>query len=107
MIAATGWLLHGWPAALAVAIALYAVGECIYTGVVTPTAAAMAPDNMRGRYLAVMGFSWQAGFMIGPPTGAALLGTAPLAFPMAAAAVCATLAIALRRLGHDLDSRAQ
>lgn len=109
MIAATGWLLHEWPAAaaLAVAIALYAVGECIYTGVVTPTAAAMAPDNMRGRYLAVMGFSWQAGFMIGPPAGAALLGTAPLAFPMAAAAVCATLAIALRRLGHDLDSRAQ
>ena len=104
MIAATGWLLQGWSAAamLAVAIALYAIGECIYTGVVTPTAAAMAPDNMRGRYLAIMGFAWQAGFMIGPPAGAGLLGTAPLAFPMAAAALCATLAIALRRLGHRL-----
>ena len=105
VIAATGWLLHGWPAAglLAVAMALYAIGECIYTAVVTPTAAAIAPEIMRGRYLAVMGFAWQAGFMVGPPAGAALFSAIPLAFPIGAAAVCVALAVIVRRLGHGLD----
>ena len=107
LIAATGWLLQGWSAVavLAVAMALYAVGECVYTGVVTPTAAAIAPENMRGRYLAVMGFAWQAGFMLGPPAGAALMGALPLAFPIAAAALCAALALTLRRLAGALDQR--
>jgi MFS family permease len=105
LIATTGWLLQGWLAAglLAMAMAVYALGECIYTGVVTPTAAAMAPENLRGRYLAVMGFAWQAGFMIGPPAGAAMFGLAPLAFPMVAAAVCAGLAMSLGRFGRRLD----
>ena len=105
LIAATGWLLEGWPAAasLAVAMALYAVGECIYTGVVTPTVAAIAPESMRGRYLAVMGFAWQAGFMLGPPAGAALMGAQPLAFPIAAAGVSAALAVTVRRFARRLD----
>jgi MFS family permease len=105
LIAATGWLLRGWPAVavFGVAMTLYAIGECVYTGVVTPTAAAIAPENMRGRYLAVMGFAWQAGFMFGPPAGAALMGAEPLAFPVAAAAVCAILAVSMRRLGRDID----
>jgi MFS family permease len=105
LIAATGWLLQGWraAAALAMAMTLYAIGECVYTGVVTPTAAAIAPENMRGRYLAVMGFAWQAGFMLGPPAGAALMGAAPLAFPIAAAALCASLALGLRQLARGLD----
>jgi MFS family permease len=105
LIAATGWLVQGWLAAgmLAVAMAVYAIGECIYTGVVTPTAAAIAPENMRGRYLAVMGFAWQSGFMIGPPAGAALFDAAPLAFPLVAGAVCTALAVNVRKLGHGLD----
>jgi MFS family permease len=108
VIAATGWLLQGWYAVamLVAAMALYAIGECIYTGVVTPTAAAIAPENMRGRYLAVMGFSWQAGFMLGPPAGAALMNAAPLAFPVAAALLCATLALTIRRVGGGLDRAA-
>jgi MFS family permease len=85
---------------------LYAIGECIYTGVVTQTAAAVAPENMRGRYLAVMGFAWQAGFMFGPPAGAALMGAEPLAFPLAAAAACAILAVSMRRLSRDMDRAA-
>jgi MFS family permease len=109
LIAATGWLLQGWPAAasLALAMTLYAVGECIYTGVVTPTAAAIAPENMRGRYLAVMGFAWQAGFMLGPPAGAALMGALPLAFPIAAAGVSAALAVTVRRFAGGLDQTAR
>ena len=104
MIAATGWLLRGWPAvaALAGAMTVYAIGECIYSAVVTPTAAAVAPPLLRGRYLAVTGFAWQAGFMVGPPAAGALASVQPLAFPLAAAATCALLATALMRVGRNL-----
>jgi hypothetical protein len=100
VIALTGWLLHGWVAvlALAAALAVYATGECIYTAIVTPTAAAIAPPMLRGRYLAVTGFAWQAGFMVGPPAAGALAGVQPVAFPLAASATCALLAIALARM---------
>jgi MFS family permease len=99
VIALTGWLLRGWVAvlALAAALAVYATGECIYTAIVTPTAAAIAPPMLRGRYLAVTGFAWQGGFMVGPPAAGALASVQPLAFPLAAAATCALLAIVLAR----------
>jgi MFS family permease len=104
MIAITGWLLQGWPAvaALAGAMAVYAIGECIYSAVVTPSAAAIAPPMLRGRYLAVTGFAWQAGFMVGPPAAGAIASVQPLAFPLAAAAFCALLAIALSQSGRNV-----
>jgi MFS family permease len=103
MIAVTGWRLQGWSAviALAVAMTVYAIGECIYTAVVTPTAAAIAPPMLRGRYLAVTGFAWQAGFMVGPPAAGALATVQPLVFPLAAATTCALLAIVLSRAGRS------
>ena len=99
MIAVTGWLLRGWSAvaALAGAMTVYAIGECIYSAVVTPTAAAIAPPLLRGRYLALTGFAWQAGFMVGPPAAGALASVQPLAFPLVAAATCAILSISLPR----------
>jgi MFS family permease len=104
MIAATGWLLSGWPAvaALAGAMTIYAIGECVYSAVVTPTAAAIAPPMLRGRYLAVMGFAWQAGFMVGPPAAGALASFQLLAFPLVASFTCAVLAIALLGVGRNV-----
>lgn len=106
LIAVSGSLLQGWKAvgALTTAMAIYAIGECIYTAIVAPTAAAIAPPVLRGRYLAVIGFAWQAGFMVGPPAAGALLAALPIAFPITAAAVCAFLAIALPRIGRELHS---
>jgi MFS family permease len=104
MVAITGSLLRGWfaVAALAGAMMVYAIGECIYTAVVTPTAAAIAPPLIRGRYLAVMGFAWQAGFMLGPPAAGALVSVQPLAFPLVASALCALLAVVLLSVGRRL-----
>ncbi len=104
MIAVTGWQLRGWlaVAALGGAMTVYALGECIYSAVVTPTAAAIAPPLLRGRYLAVTGFAWQAGFMIGPPAFGALASVQLLIFPLAAAATCGLLAVALWRVGRNL-----
>jgi MFS family permease len=97
LVLGSGLLLRGWSAAGVIALAMlfYAIGECLYTAIVTPTAASIAPDALRGRYLAVIGFAWQAGFMVGPAGGGFLLDHHPFAFPAAAAAVCILAAIAL------------
>lgn len=88
---------HAWAAVLvAAAVVIYGIGECLYSAIVVPTVAAIGPDALRGRYLGVMGLSWQAGFMIGPAVGATLLAIGPLALPIACAGVClAALAGAL------------
>lgn len=80
---------HAWSVVLvAVAVVIYGVGECLYSAIVVPTVAAIGPDSLRGRYLAVMGFSWQAGFMVGPAVGASLLTSGPFALPVACAGLC-------------------
>jgi len=87
--------LHAWAAMLiGLAVAVYGLGECLYSAIVIPTVAAIAPDHVRGRYLAIMGFSWQGGFMVGPALGGALLASGPVALPLACAVVCASAAIA-------------
>jgi hypothetical protein len=107
VIAVTGWQLRGWlaVAALGGAMTVYAIGECIYSAVVTPTAAGIAPPLLRGRYLAVTGFAWQAGFMIGPPAFGALASLQLLLFPLAAAATCGLLAVGLWRVGRNLSDK--
>jgi len=80
---------HAWAAVLvAAAVVIYGIGECLYSAIVVPTVAAIGPDALRGRYLAVMGFSWQAGFMVGPAVGATLLTVGPTALPLACAGLC-------------------
>jgi len=42
------------------------VGEMIVTPVAQTLVARFAPEDMRGRYMAVFGFSWSIPFAIGP-----------------------------------------
>ena len=80
---------HAWAAALvAAAVVIYGIGECLYSAIVVPTVAAIGPDALRGRYLAVTGFGWQAGFMVGPAVGASLVTIGPTALPVACAGLC-------------------
>jgi MFS family permease len=97
LVLGSGSVLRGWAAAGVIGLAMlfYAVGECIYTATITPTAASIAPGTLRGRYLAVIGFAWQAGFVVGPATGGFLIDHLPLAFPAAAAAICILATIVL------------
>ena len=66
----------------AAAIVLYGLGESLYALVVTPTVAALAPDALRGRYLAVLGLTWQSGFMLGPAIGGQLIALDAIALPL-------------------------
>jgi predicted MFS family arabinose efflux permease len=106
LVLGSGFMLRGWTAAAIIAIAMvfYAIGECVYTAVVTPTAASLAPPALRGRYLAVIGFAWQAGFVIGPAGGGFLIDHVPLAFPAVAGAICILATIMLPRAANLLQS---
>ena len=91
-----GALSGTWAAiVVGLAVAIYGTGECLYSAVMVPTVAAIAPAALRGRYLAVMGFSWQGGFLLGPAIGGSLLTLGPAALPLACAAVCAIAAAAI------------
>jgi len=102
---ATCWLLvlgGSWWFLLA-AIVVMSAGECLYDSVRSPLIADLAPPGLSGRYLAAAGFSWQLGFIVGPPVAAATLGASPRALWLGAAAVCGTAAVAALRLDARLD----
>jgi MFS family permease len=82
------------------AIVLYSLGENLYALIVTPTVASLAPDAVRGRYLAVLGLSWQGGYVLGPSIGGQLVELDPWvlpAFGIAGTAVALVLALRLDR----------
>jgi len=87
---------------IAMAVVVYALGECLYSSVMLPTAIALAPAELRGRYLGAMGLAWQSGFLIGPSAGSAILGVAPLALPATCAAVCVAAAFGTRLVDRNL-----
>ena len=74
-------------AVLAFAVALFGVAECLHGAVQPPLVADLADHRMIGRYMAISALSWQVGFTVGPPAGAALLAVSPTGLWIAAAAV--------------------
>jgi MFS family permease len=88
--AAGAWLnATAATAVLAAAFLVFGVAECLYDAVQGPLVAALAPEGLLGRAMALSGFSWQLGFIAGPAAGGFLLGAAPLALWPAAAALSA------------------
>jgi MFS family permease len=75
-------------AGFAVAILVLSLGECLYDSIQGPLTADLAGEQLRGRYMAVNGFSWQLGFIIGPVLGALLMTIEPLAVWIVAAGAC-------------------
>src|SRR5262249_28646598 len=73
---------------LAAGIASMSFGECIYDSIQGPLVADLAPARLLGRYMAVMGFTGQLGFIAGPATGGAILGADPRALWPTMATVC-------------------
>jgi MFS family permease len=95
---AAAWLLvFGaglWLSALAaaalivVAGGVFAVGECLQGPTQQALIAELAPDHLRGRYMALSTSSWSIGWIAGPALGAYVLQQEPLALWPAAAALC-------------------
>ena len=75
-------------ALLAVAVSVFAVGECLQ-GAVQPTLVVdLADPRLIGRYMATSALSWQVGFTIGPALGGALLAATPSGLWLVSASVC-------------------
>lgn len=67
-------------------VAIFGLGECFHPAQ-TALVADLAPDTLRGRYMALTTTSFQVGLLIGPAVGGFVLDRAPLALWPAAALV--------------------
>jgi MFS family permease len=94
-------------AALVAAVIAVGVGECFHTTALMPLAAELAPEGLRGRYIASIGFSWWIGLTLAPTLGAQLLSFSPTAAFLAAAAVASAAAVSVLTLDRRLPETAR
>jgi MFS family permease len=89
VLAGGGWLT-GTQAALVfgVAVAVFALGECLHGAIYAPLAVDLAQPRMLGRYMAFSSASWQVGWLVGPAAGGFVLQHEPLTLWPGAAAIC-------------------
>jgi MFS family permease len=111
---AVGFGLYGFVATMplfALAIVILTVGEMLVSPVMQALSADMAPEHMRGRYMAVFGFSFGIPFGIGPYLAGLILDNANpnlLWYATAIVGGLATLAfLVLHRRQPDLEPTVQ
>jgi MFS family permease len=96
----------GYPAVV-VATMTVAIGECFHTAALMPLVADLAPDHVRGRYMAVIGLSWWTGLAIAPIAGTQLLtASADITF-LGSAVVAAGAGASLLALDRRLPAAAR
>ena len=94
-------------AALVVAAVTIGIGECFHTVALMPLVADLAPESLRGRYMATTGLSWWIGLALAPTLGTRLLSaSATLTFAIAAA-IAAAAAVSMLTLEVRLPEAAR
>jgi MFS family permease len=89
-------------AVLAVAVSVFALGECLH-GAVQPTLVVdLADPRLLGRYMAISALSWQVGFTVGPAIGGSLLAATPVGLWLVTASVCLAAGLATLALERHL-----
>jgi MFS family permease len=83
------------------------LGECFYTTVLSPLTAQLAPEGLRGRYMALTGLSWWIGLAIAPTLGTPLLNFSPTVAFLAAAGISVASVVASLRLERRLPDAAR
>jgi MFS family permease len=109
LVPLAGLRLEGGSAVLllAVAMSVFALGECLHGAVQAPLVADLAEPRLLGRYMALSALSWQIGFMLGPAIGGFALALAPHGVWIAAAAICLANGAAALALEPRLPQRAR
>jgi MFS family permease len=82
------------------AVAVFALGECLHGAIHAPLVVDLAQPRMLGRYMAFSSSSWQIGWLVGPAAGGFVLQHEPLSLWPGAAAICiaaSAYALALER----------
>jgi MFS family permease len=92
---------------LAVAMSVFAIGECLHGAVQAPLVTDLADHRLLGRYMALSALSWQVGFALGPAVGGFALELSPTGLWVGAAAICAANGIAALALEPTLPARAR
>ena len=100
MLDFAGWRFDGTSAfvLMAVALAIFGVGECFHGPAHQALVAEIGPAHLRGRYFAVHSLSWGLAGTVGPALGGFVLAAAPFALWPLAAGVCAVAAVGALRL---------
>jgi len=103
---AVGFAMYGFVGTYVMfmlAMVIITIGEMIITPVAQALVARMAPEDMRGRYMAVFGFSWGISYAIGPLLAGMILDSGQREWLWYAAGVVGLLAtggfLHLSRLG--------
>jgi MFS family permease len=86
---------------------IFAVGECLQGPSQQALIAELAPDHLRGRYMALSTSSWSIGWIAGPALGAFVLQQEPPALWPAAAALCLAAGAGGLRLERRLPQAAR
>lgn len=74
ILAGQGLGSGAYPALLVASIAI-GIGECFHTSALMPLVADLAPEALRGRYMATIGLSWWVGLALAPALGTQLLSS--------------------------------
>jgi MFS family permease len=90
---------------MAVALAIFGIGECFHGPAHQALVAEIAPGHLRGRYFAVHSLSWGLAGTVGPAAGGFLLAAAPFALWPAASAVCLVALIGALMLERRVPER--
>jgi predicted MFS family arabinose efflux permease len=67
---------------------IFGIGECFHGPNQGALVADLAPDRVRGRYMAFSTISWEVGFAVGPAVGGLVLDRSPNALWLLAAGTC-------------------
>jgi MFS family permease len=67
---------------------VFGIGECFHGPNQGALVADLAPERLRGRYMAFSTLSWEVGFAVGPAVGGLVLDRAPNVLWVIAAATC-------------------
>lgn len=89
---------------LLVAAVVFAFGECIHGVIQGPLVADLAPEALRGRYMAAWLTTAQLGFALGPALGAVALAASPALLWLGAAAVCTACGLAALAIEEGLPA---
>jgi MFS family permease len=75
-------------ALLAVAIVLFAIGQCLHGAVQNPLTADLGDGRAPGRYMGMLNLSWQVSLAVGPALGGFVVAAKPYALWPLGAFVC-------------------
>ena len=79
---------------------IFGLGECFHGPTQGALVADLAPERVRGRYMAFSTLSWEIGFAIGPAVGGFVLHRSPNALWLLAATACLVAGVGATLLEH-------